>query len=61
MKTAAEIANHPRAVLVRRIVNILRATGGIGGAEQSWLRLSHQRLWETLGFYGLTTGESQNA
>jgi hypothetical protein len=60
MKTAAEIANQPRARLVRQIVEILRATGSAAGAELAWGRLRLQRpLWNKIIIYGLSTPESQ--
>jgi hypothetical protein len=60
MKTAAEIANHPRARLARQVVEILRASGSSEGAMQAWKRLPQQRhLWRRITVYGLATGETQ--
>jgi hypothetical protein len=39
MKTSAEIADHPKARLHRELVAILRDSGSVKGAEQTWTRL----------------------
>jgi hypothetical protein len=60
MKTAAEIANHPKARLHREIVATLRASGSIEGAERSWVRLRfNPRLWKRIVIYGLALPERQ--
>jgi hypothetical protein len=54
MKTADEIANHPKARLHREIVARLRDAGSIQGAAQSWVRFErHPRLWKRIVIYGL--------
>ncbi|MEY2542070.1 MAG: hypothetical protein QOI22_1672 [Verrucomicrobiota bacterium] len=61
MKTATEIANHPKARLHREIVTILRASGSIKGAEQTWARLRLKpRLWKRIATYGLGLPERQS-
>lgn len=58
MKTATEIANHPKARLHREIVATLRASGSIEGAERSWGRFqSNPRLWKRIVIYGLAVPE----
>ena len=54
MKTAAEIANHPKARLHRELVARLRDCGSIYGAEKMWghIRLN-ARLWKRIVSYGL--------
>jgi hypothetical protein len=47
MKTAAEIANHPKARLHQNLVEILRASGSTKGAEQTWVRL--RRVFDAAG------------
>ena len=60
MKTAAEIANHPKARLHRELVERLRASGSAKGAEQSWIRFQRNpRLWKRLVTYGLGQPEQQ--
>jgi hypothetical protein len=60
MKTAAEIANHPKARLHREIVATLRASGSVEGAERSWSRFqSNPRLWKRIVIYGLAAPERQ--
>ena len=54
MKTAAQIASHPKARLHREIVTNLRAFGSIEGAERAWLRFQlNPRLWKRIVTYGL--------
>ena len=54
MKTAAEIANHPKARLHQHLVETLRASGSVEGAEQTWFRLQlNARLWKRIVTYGL--------
>ena len=61
MKTAAEIANHPKARLHREIVAHLRALGSIAGAKQGWFRFQlDPRLWKRIVTYGLSLGEKQS-
>jgi hypothetical protein len=54
MKTAAQIANHPKARLHRELVARLRDSGSIYGAEKTWggMRLN-ARLWKRIVTYGL--------
>jgi hypothetical protein len=60
MKTAAEIANHPKACLHRELVEMLRTSGSIKGAEQTWKRLQlNPRLWKRIVTYGLGLREKQ--
>jgi hypothetical protein len=60
MKTAAQIANHPKARLHREIVANLRAFGSIEGAERAWLGFQlNQRLWKRIVTYGLAVPERQ--
>lgn len=61
MKTAAQIANHPKARLHREIVTNLRAFGSIDGAEKGWLRFQlHPRFWKRIVGYGLGLPERQS-
>ena len=61
MKTAAEIANHPKARLHRELVATLRASGSTKGAEQTWKRLRlNSRLWKRIVIYGLGLPEKQS-
>ena len=60
MKAAAEIANHPKARLHRELVETLRASGSMKGAEQTWVRLRlNARLWKRIVTYGLGLRERQ--
>jgi hypothetical protein len=60
MKTPAEIANHPKARLHRELVETLRASGSMKGAEQTWIRLRlNPRLWKRIVTYGLGLHEKQ--
>lgn len=61
MKTAAQIANHPKARLHRELVARLRDCGSIFGAEKMWplLRLN-VRLWKQIVTYGLAATERQS-
>jgi hypothetical protein len=60
MKTAAEIADHPKARLHRELVKTLRASGSMKGAEQTWIRLRlNTRLWKRIVTYGLDPRERQ--
>jgi hypothetical protein len=60
MKTAAEIANHPKARLHQELVATLRASGSVKGAEQTWIRLRlNPRLWKRIVTYGLALDEKQ--
>lgn len=60
MKTAAEIANHPKARLHRELVERLRASGSMKGAEQIWRQLRlNARLWKRIVTYGLGLRENQ--
>jgi hypothetical protein len=61
MKTATQIANHPKARLHREIVGRLRDSGGIYGAEKMWDRLRlNARLWKRIVTYGLASPERQS-
>jgi hypothetical protein len=61
MKTAAEIANHPRARLQREVVARLRDSGSIYGAHKAWDRLRlNARLWKRIVTYGLASPEQQS-
>ena len=60
MKPAAEIAHHPKARLHRELVEMLRASGSMKGAEQTWIRIRlNPRLWKRIVIYGLGLGERQ--
>jgi|SRR5882724_2338107 len=61
MKTAAQIASHPKARLHREIVGRLRDSGSIQGAEKMWdhLRLN-VRLWKQIVTYGLAATGRQS-
>jgi hypothetical protein len=60
MKTAAQIASHPKARLHREIVATLRAFGSIEGAERAWLRFQFDpRLWKRIVTFGLAVPERQ--
>jgi len=60
MKTAEEIANHPKARLHREIVERLREARSLEGAAQSWVRFQRNpRLWKRLATFGLTVPERQ--
>jgi hypothetical protein len=60
MKTAAEIANHPKARLHRELVERLRASGSAKGAELSWIRFKlNPRLWKRIVTYGLGLHQKQ--
>jgi hypothetical protein len=60
MKTAEEIANHPKARLYREIVARLRDARSIQGAAQSWIRFQrHPRLWKRIVTFGLAVPERQ--
>ena len=61
MKTAAQIASHPKARLHRELVTTLRASGSIEGAERTWPRLQiDPRLWKRIVTYGLGLPERQS-
>ena len=60
MKTAAQIASHPKARLYRELVATLRASGSVKGAEQTWLRSRlNARLWRRIVNFGLGSNERQ--
>ena len=60
MKTAAEIANHPKARLHQNLVATLRSSESVAGAEQTWGRLRlNARLWKRIVTYGLGLHERQ--
>jgi hypothetical protein len=61
MKTATEIANHPKARLHREVVARLRNSGSICGAEKTWDRLRlNARFWKRIVTYGLASPERQS-
>jgi len=61
MKTAAEIANHPKARLHREVVARLRDSGSIEGAVKTWSRLrQNARVWKRIVTYGLASSERQS-
>ena len=61
MKTAAQIANHPKARLHRELVARLRDSGSIYGAQKTWDRLRlNVRLWKRIVIYGLASPERQS-
>jgi hypothetical protein len=61
MKTAAEIANHPKARLHRELVERLRAAGSAKGAEQSWIRFQlNASLWKRIVTYGVSLPSRQS-
>jgi hypothetical protein len=60
MKTAAQIASHPKARLHQEIVGRLRAFGSIDGAKLAWAHFrQNPRLWRRIVIYGLSTPERQ--
>lgn len=60
MKTATEIANHPKARLHREIAARLRDSGSVYGAKETWGRLRlNARLWKRIVTYGLALPERQ--
>lgn len=60
MKTAAEIAYHPKARLHQQLVATLRESGSVKGAEETWVRLRlNQRLWKRIVTYGVSLPERQ--
>jgi hypothetical protein len=61
MKTATEIADHPKARLHREIVARLRDSGSVYGAEKTWDRLRlNARLWKRIVTYGLALPARQS-
>jgi hypothetical protein len=61
MKTATEIANHPKARLHRELVARLRDSGSAYGAKEAWCRLRlNARLWKRIVTYGLALPERQS-
>jgi hypothetical protein len=61
MKTADEIANHPKARLHRELIETLRTSGSMKGAELTWRRLRlNPRLWKRIVTYGLSLPEKQS-
>jgi hypothetical protein len=60
MKTATQIAHHPKARLHQELVAMLRASGSVRGAEQAWIRFRlNARLWKRIVTYGLGLRERQ--
>jgi hypothetical protein len=61
MKTAAQIANHPKARLHRELVARLRDSGSIYGAQKTWdcLRLN-PRVRKRIVTYGLASPGRQS-
>lgn len=61
MKTATEIANHPKARLHRELVARLRDSGSVYGAQKTWGRLRlNARLWKRIVTFGLALPERQS-
>jgi hypothetical protein len=61
MKTATEIADHPKARLHREIVARLRDSGSVYGAKETWGRLRlNARLWKRIVTYGLALPARQS-
>jgi hypothetical protein len=61
MKTATEIANYPKARLHRELIEMLRTSGSMKGAELTWRRLRlNPRLWKRIVTYGLSLPEKQS-
>jgi len=61
MKTAGEIANHPKAQLHRELVETLRAARSVEGAAQTWRRFQlNPVLWKRIVTYGLALPERQS-
>jgi hypothetical protein len=61
MKTAAQIANHPKARLHREVVARLRDSGSVYGAGKMWSRLRlNECLWKRIVTYGLALPERQS-
>ena len=61
MKTATEIANHPKARLYRELVARLRDSGSVYGAAKTWSSLPlNARLWKRIVTYGLSRPERQS-
>jgi hypothetical protein len=61
MKTATEIADHPKARLHRELVARLRDSGSVDGAEKTWDRLRlNARLWKRIVTYGLALPARQS-
>lgn len=60
MKTAARIADHPKARLHREVVTRLRAFGSIEGAKLARLGFrENQRLWKQIVTYGVSDLDRQ--
>jgi len=60
MKTPAEIADHPKERLHQQLVAMLRASGSVKGAEQTWMRLRlNAHLWKGIVIYGLGLRQRQ--
>src|SRR5207244_12563868 len=55
-----QVANHPKARLHREVAAMLRASGSVKGAEQTWIRLRlNVRFWTRIVTYGLGLRERQ--
>lgn len=53
MKTAADVASHPKARLHRELIVVLRARGSIKGAELAWREMPAQALlWQRAVQFG---------
>ncbi len=60
MKTAGEIANHPKARLHRQLIQLLRAKGNIAVAIVAWREIRQQpELWKRVVHFGLDKSERQ--
>jgi hypothetical protein len=53
MKTAAEVASHPKARLHRELILLLRARSSVEGAELAWREMRlNARLWSRAVRFG---------
>jgi hypothetical protein len=60
MKTATEIASHPKARFHREVVARLRVFGSIEGAKLAWPRFrQNRRLWRQIETFGLSDRDRQ--
>ncbi len=60
MKSPDEIANHPKAVLHRELVERLRSAGSAMGAERAWTAFRlNPRLWRKIVTFGFDNHERQ--
>jgi hypothetical protein len=60
MKTAAEVANHPKARLHRQLIGMLRSKGHIGMAVVAWRAIRcRPTLWQRVVQFGLNRPDRQ--